>query len=140
MASGAHTQPRCFHHQVKMMAHQTIGMNLPTGLRAGLPQGLQKALPIPVVLKNGLAAVATVHDMVDRATVLDPELARHRSMPGRCGPQFYRLPTGDTADDQPTTNRRHRRKSASGEYGNLIGRPLSERTIFVRFWLPAHLS
>ena len=36
-------------HQVKVVAHQTIGVRLKTGLLTGLGQGLEKVLPVHVV-------------------------------------------------------------------------------------------
>ena len=37
--------------KVIMIAHQHVGMDAPAGLVASLAQGLQKALPIPVVVE-----------------------------------------------------------------------------------------
>jgi len=42
---------------------------------ARLPDGFQKALAAGDVLEGGFAAVATVHDMVDRARILDAQRA-----------------------------------------------------------------
>lgn len=53
---------RGLHHQVEMIAHQTIRVDLPIGLLAGVPQGGEQALAIHVVQENGLTAVATIHD------------------------------------------------------------------------------
>jgi hypothetical protein len=41
--------------QVKMIAHQTIRVNLKTGLRARLGQGLDKILPVHIRYSIGLA-------------------------------------------------------------------------------------
>jgi hypothetical protein len=43
---------RRFHHQVKMITHQTIGMDLPSHLCAGFAQGAQKRIAIGVVEEN----------------------------------------------------------------------------------------
>src|SRR5262245_38673346 len=68
---------RCFHDQMKMIHHQTIPQYLPTGLAAHLAQRFQETLPVEVILENRLSAVTAVHDMVDRARILDSQLARH---------------------------------------------------------------
>ncbi len=52
-------------------------MDLPAGLGARLPQGLQETLPIRVVLENGFTAVTAIHDVIDRAGILDSEFAGH---------------------------------------------------------------
>ena len=39
-------------HQVKMIAHQTVGMNLKTALLARLRQRLDKFLPVHIRFKN----------------------------------------------------------------------------------------
>ena len=35
----------CFHHEMKMIAHQTIGMHQPAGLEAGRREGFKEAFP-----------------------------------------------------------------------------------------------
>ena len=62
---------------MKMIRHQAIRMDLPTRLGARLPERFQKALPIRVIFENGFAAVAAIHDVVNRAWILDSELAGH---------------------------------------------------------------
>jgi hypothetical protein len=52
-------------------------MDLPGGLGTSFCESLKEAPA--VVLEDGFAAVATVHDMVDGAGVLDAELAGHVS-------------------------------------------------------------
>ena len=68
-----------FHHHVEVVAHQAIGMNLPAGFLASLGQGFQKILPVDVVQKNVLAAVAAAHDVVNSAWVFHPDFAGHGS-------------------------------------------------------------
>lgn len=70
--------PWRLHHQMEVIVHQTERMHLPTGLSAGLPQGIQETLAISVVPKYHFPAVAPVHHVVDRARILDPQLARRR--------------------------------------------------------------
>jgi hypothetical protein len=66
-----------FHHQVKVIGHEAIGMNLKTGLLARLGQGLEEILAIHIVQENVVPAVTPAHDMVNGARVLNSELARH---------------------------------------------------------------
>ena len=61
-----------FDHQVKMIRHEAIGMNLPARLAARLAQGLDKPLAVGVVVKDRFAPVPTIHDVV-----LNPKFARH---------------------------------------------------------------
>src|SRR3974390_669600 len=68
---------RRFSDQVKVVVHQAERVDLPIGLLAGLPERLQKQEPVLVVVKNWLAPVATVHDVVDRPGVLHSEFASH---------------------------------------------------------------
>jgi hypothetical protein len=55
----------------------TIGVNLPLRLAATLAQGLEKAKAICIVLKNRFPSIPTIHDVIDRAWILDSELPRH---------------------------------------------------------------
>ena len=66
-------------HQVKMVAHQAIGMHLEAGLLAGLRQGLEKILPVHVIQKNVLTPVAAAHHMVNGARILNSQFSRHGS-------------------------------------------------------------
>ena len=66
-----------FHHQMKMFCHQTIRVDLPIGLGAPFTQGLQETLSIGIVAKDWLAAVTTVHEVIDGAGMLDAQVAGH---------------------------------------------------------------
>jgi len=68
---------RRFKDDMIMVGHQAVGMYLPTGLLAGLGQGFNKVLPINVVQKYLLAPVATPHDVIHCAGVLDAQFPRH---------------------------------------------------------------
>ena len=58
-------------------------MLLPTGLSAGLTQSIQETLSNAVVPKDCFPAIPPIHDVVDRARILDSQLARHpRRRPG----------------------------------------------------------
>ena len=52
-------------------------LNLPDRFLAGLPQRGQKLLMIGVIVEDGFAAIAATHDVVNRARILDSQLARH---------------------------------------------------------------
>ena len=50
----------------KVIAHQTIRMDIEAALLAGLGQGLEDILPVNVVLEDVLPTVATAHHMANR--------------------------------------------------------------------------
>jgi len=52
-------------------------MYLPAGFLTALAQGLQKTEAILVILKDGIAPISSIHDMVNGTGILDPQLARH---------------------------------------------------------------
>ena len=52
-------------------------MDLPGGHFAALAQSCHQQVAIGLINKDGLAPVAAVHDMVNRAWVLHSEFARH---------------------------------------------------------------
>ncbi|MCZ7636423.1 MAG: hypothetical protein M5U12_10605 [Verrucomicrobia bacterium] len=64
-------------HQVEMIRHQAVCVDLPAGFENRLGQRFQQALPVRVVSEDGFASVASIHDVVDRAGVLDSQLAGH---------------------------------------------------------------
>jgi hypothetical protein len=68
---------RGFQHEVEMVAHETQGVDLPQGAFAGLPEGLQKQLPVGILPEDGFPAVAPVQDVVDRPFVLHAQLPGH---------------------------------------------------------------
>ena len=57
---------------MKVVAHQAIGMDLETGLLAGLGQRFEKVLPIHIIQIDVLAPVPTTHDVVNGARILHP--------------------------------------------------------------------
>jgi hypothetical protein len=63
---------RGFEHEMKMIGHETIGVDLPAGFLAGLAEGKEKALTVEVVLENGFTAVAAIHHMIDGSGIFDP--------------------------------------------------------------------
>ena len=60
-----------------MVAHQALGMYLPAGFQARLGQGLQKTLPVLVVLEDVLPPVTTVQYVIHRAGILNAQLPSH---------------------------------------------------------------
>ena len=66
-----------FHHQVKVIAHQTIGMNLKASFPTPLRHGLQEIESIHVVEVDGFLPIAPAHHVVDRPRILDARLSRH---------------------------------------------------------------
>ena len=64
-------------NQMKVIAHQTDRMDLPIGFVAHLAQRIPEALPILVILKNGIASVSTIHHMIDRPRIFNSDFARH---------------------------------------------------------------
>jgi hypothetical protein len=62
---------------VKVIAHQTIRVNLKAGLRARLGQGLDKILPIHIRFEDIPLAIGPTHHMVNGSRILDSALARH---------------------------------------------------------------
>ena len=62
---------------MKMVCHQTIGVDLPIGLGAPFAQGFQETFSICIVTKDRLASVTTVQDMIERAGIFDAQLAGH---------------------------------------------------------------
>src|SRR2546426_9345039 len=61
---------------MKMVGYQAIGMHLPIGLGAALPQRLHPPLPIRVILEYRLPPISPVHHMIDRTRILHPPFAR----------------------------------------------------------------
>ena len=64
-------------HPMKMMRHEDIGVNLPTRLGASLAQRLNEALAIRVIHEDQFAPVTAIHDVINRASILDSQLAGH---------------------------------------------------------------
>ena len=62
---------------MKMIRHQAIRMNLPFSFATSLGQSLKETFPIHVILEDGFTAVPTIHHMVNRAWILDSQLAGH---------------------------------------------------------------
>ena len=64
-------------HQMEMIRHEDAGVNLPARLGTNLAQRLDEALAIPIILEDRLAPVTAIHDVLNRAGILDSQLAGH---------------------------------------------------------------
>src|SRR5689334_21229962 len=69
--------PRCLHHQVKMITHQTVSVNLPVRLLTSLSQTLQESFSVLIIPENLLAPITAINQMIDRSLIFHPHLARH---------------------------------------------------------------
>jgi hypothetical protein len=80
---------------MEVVAHQAKRMHLPPRFLAGLAQRFQKTLAVPVISEDRLLPVAPVHDVVDRAGILDAQFSRHRftiaTPPGQQSTKYYNL-------------------------------------------------
>jgi hypothetical protein len=54
-------------------------MHLPGHLGAGFPQRGDETLAVKVIVKDWLAPVATIHHMINRTGILDPQLPGHET-------------------------------------------------------------
>ena len=59
-----------------MIAHETPGMELPSGFGAGFAQGGEEAATVEVIAKDRFAQVAAIHEVVDGSWKFS-KLARH---------------------------------------------------------------
>jgi hypothetical protein len=60
-----------------VVAHEAIGMHLPTGPLAGFRQSFYQVVPIDIIQENVIPLIATAHDVIDSSGILDAKLARH---------------------------------------------------------------
>src|ERR1043165_3281936 len=70
-------RPRRLHHQMKMIAHQTISVQLPSGLCANSPETFKEASPVRIVPEDFLAPIPPAHEVINSSLVLNPKLPRH---------------------------------------------------------------
>ena len=68
---------RCLDHEMKVVAHQTVSVDLPGGFLAGFAEGFEEQPAVVVIVEDVFAAVAAVHNVVDRALVLHAEFSGH---------------------------------------------------------------
>ena len=70
---------------MKVVAHEAISEDLPIGLHTGVVQCVEEHLVIHIVAEDRLAAIASVHDVVNRSRVFDAQLAGHGRDIGKWG-------------------------------------------------------
>jgi hypothetical protein len=68
---------RRFQDEMKVVAHQTVSVDLPGGFLAGFPEGFEEQMAVVVIVKDIFAAVAAIHNVIDRAFVLNAEFSGH---------------------------------------------------------------
>jgi hypothetical protein len=83
---------------MKMVFHQTKGMNLEAGFLAGLAQGFDEIMAIALIKEDGFATISPAQDMIDRAGVLNaygtchPPILPQKTPGGQCkNGQIYGL-------------------------------------------------
>jgi len=59
-------------HEMEMIPHETEGVDLPVGLGAGLPQGLDEAVSILVIAYDRFPPIPAIHHVVHRSFKFDP--------------------------------------------------------------------
>ena len=64
-------------HPIKMIRHEDIGVNLPVRLGANLAQRFDEALAIRIIHEDPFAPVIAIHDVINRASILDSHFAGH---------------------------------------------------------------
>jgi hypothetical protein len=62
-------------HPMKMIRPEDIGVNRPARLGANLAQRLNEALAIRIIPEDPFAPVTAIHDVINRASLLDSQLA-----------------------------------------------------------------
>src|SRR5688572_32983664 len=67
---------------MEVVGHETEGVDLPAGPGAALSKRFEKGFPVVIILEDGLAAVAAAHDMINRALILNAQLACHAERVG----------------------------------------------------------
>ena len=61
--------------KMKLIAHETPGMELPAGFLACLAERVEEAAAVEVIAEDGFAAVTPVHQMIDGSGKLDAQRA-----------------------------------------------------------------
>jgi hypothetical protein len=63
--------------EVKVISHQAIGVDLPTGLFAGLAQRAEESLAILVIKEDRFTPISPAHQMVDGTGKLNSQWSWH---------------------------------------------------------------
>ncbi len=64
---------------MKVIAHQTIGMNLPLGLGTGFTQGLDESKTILIIGKDGFLRVPSIDQVANRSRIFHSDFACHNA-------------------------------------------------------------
>jgi len=75
--AGHEIRLRGFQHEVKVLAHQAPGVELPARLAARFAQGVQESRAILVVALDRLGPDPAIHHMVNRPCILDAKRSGH---------------------------------------------------------------
>src|SRR6476660_8271552 len=75
--SGNEIGLRGLDHEMKMVAHQAPGMDLPFGLGAGFAKGAQEELAIVIVFEDVAALVSTIDHVVNSTGIFNAQFAWH---------------------------------------------------------------
>lgn len=62
--------------EVKVVTHETVGVDVPVGPGAGFAEGLEKKLAVSIIPPNAFTAVAAVENMIEGVLEFDAELTR----------------------------------------------------------------
>lgn len=71
---------RRFDDQMKVVFHQTIGVDDKTGFGASLRDSFEKIVTVPVVQEDGPALISAAHHMLSRAWIFDAHQSWHKGM------------------------------------------------------------
>jgi hypothetical protein len=64
-------------HQMEVIGHEAISVNLKTSLLARFCQSLEEILPIHIIEEDLVPSVTTAHYVVNGTGILNSEFARH---------------------------------------------------------------
>src|SRR5579862_5526818 len=90
-----------FDDQVKVIAHETIRMNLPIGFFARLLQRFEEEFSVVIIVENVLPVIPSVHDMIDCSFVLNSKLPGHARQCGPTARELSILRTDPCSDEFP---------------------------------------
>ena len=63
--------------------HQAVCVDPPPGLRAGLGKRGEKGLPIVVIVENHLSPIPSIHHVINRPRIHNPQPACRPASPSR---------------------------------------------------------
>jgi len=63
--------------QMKIIPHQTEGMDLPIRLDASFVQGFKETLPVGVIAEDGFAPIPAIQDVTNRPFVFNAQRSWH---------------------------------------------------------------